>query len=106
VLLEIHKEDELDHICDAVDVVGINNRDLKSFKVDLNHSIELCKKIPSNKIKISESGIDGVKTIHFLKQNGFSGFLMGEKFMKEKNPGLAFANFVKELKDVEKKIDV
>lgn len=99
VLLEIHNENELEHICDEVDVVGINNRDLKSFKVDLNHSIELCKKIPSDKIKISESGIDEVETIHLLKQNGFSGFLMGEKFMKEKNPGKAFADFVKELKN-------
>jgi indole-3-glycerol phosphate synthase len=106
VLLEIHTEDELDHICNEVDVVGINNRDLKSFKVDLNHSIELCKKIPLDKINISESGIDDVKTIRFLKQNGFSGFLIGEKFMKEKNPGVAFAEFVKELKEVEKKFDV
>jgi indole-3-glycerol phosphate synthase len=99
VLLEIHNENELEHICDDVDVVGINNRDLKTFKVDLNHSIELCKKIPSDKIKISESGIDDVKTIKYLKQNGFSGFLIGEKFMKEKNPGKAFADFVKELKE-------
>jgi indole-3-glycerol phosphate synthase len=52
VLLEIHNEQELEHICDDVDVVGINNRDLKTFKVDINHSIELCKKIPSYKIKI------------------------------------------------------
>jgi indole-3-glycerol phosphate synthase len=101
VLLEIHDENELEHICDEVDVVGVNNRDLKSFKVDLNHSIELCKKIPSDKIKISESGIDDVKTIHFLKQNGFSGFLMGEKFMKEKKPGEAFSDFVKELRNYE-----
>lgn len=99
VLLEIHNENELEHICDDVDVVGINNRDLRSFKVDLNHSIELCKKIPSDKIKISESGIDEAKTIHFLKQNGFSGFLIGEKFMKETNPGKAFADFIKELKE-------
>ena len=99
VLLEIHNENELEHICDDVDVVGINNRDLKSFKVDLNHSIKLCKKIPSDKIKISESGIDEAKTIHFLKQNGFSGFLIGEKFMKETNPGKAFADFIKELKE-------
>jgi indole-3-glycerol phosphate synthase len=99
VLLEIHNENELEHICDDVDVVGINNRDLKTFKVDLNHSVELCKKIPSDKIKISESGIDDVKTIKHLKQNGFSGFLIGEKFMKEKNPGKAFADFVKELKE-------
>ena len=96
-LLEIHNEQELAHICDEIDVVGINNRDLKTFKVDINHSIELCKKIPSDKIKISESGIDEVKTIRVLKENGFSGFLMGEKFMKEKNPGKAFGDFVKEL---------
>ncbi len=101
VLLEIHQENELEHVCDHIDVVGINNRNLKSFKVDLNHSVELCKKIPSDKIKISESGIDDIKTIHFLKQNGFNGFLMGEKFMKEKNPGVAFADFVNELKGVE-----
>ena len=97
VLLEIHNEEELGCICDSIDVVGINNRDLKTFKVDLNHSIELCKKIPSDKIKISESGIDEVKTIQHLKENGFSGFLMGEKFMREKNPGKAFSDFVKEL---------
>ena len=97
VLLEIHDELELGHIFDAVDVVGINNRDLKTFKVDINHSIELCKKIPSHKIKISESGLDEVKTIHHLKQNGFSGFLIGEKFMREREPGKAFGDFVKEL---------
>lgn len=96
-LLEIHNEQELAHICNDIDVVGINNRDLKTFKVDINHSIELCKKIPSDKIKISESGIDEVKTIRVLKENGFSGFLMGEKFMKEKNPGKAFEEFVKQL---------
>lgn len=100
VLLEIHDEEELEHICDDVDVVGINNRDLKSFKVDINHSIELCKKIPVDRIKISESGIDDVRTIRHLKQNGFSGFLMGEKFMKEKDPGKAFENFVKKLKGI------
>ncbi len=97
VLLEIHNEQELEHICDDVDVVGINNRDLKTFKVDINHSVELCKKIPSDKIKISESGIDEVETIRVLKENGFSGFLVGEKFMKEKNPGKAFEEFVKQL---------
>ena len=101
VLLEIHNERELDHICDNIAVVGINNRDLKSFTVDMNHSIELCKKIPSGKIKISESGIDNVKTIRHLKENGFSGFLMGEKFMKEKDPGKAFKNFTEKLKEAE-----
>ncbi|HSN10397.1 MAG TPA: indole-3-glycerol phosphate synthase TrpC [Hanamia sp.] len=100
VLLEIHNHQELEHICDDVDVVGINNRDLKTFKVDINHSIELGKKIPSQKIKISESGLDDVKTLLHLKQNGFSGFLIGEKFMKEEDPGKAFGEFVNELKIV------
>ena len=97
VLLEIHNDEELEHICDHVDVVGVNNRDLKTFTVDINRSIQLSKKIPADKIKISESGIDDVAAIKLLKQNGFSGFLMGEKFMKEKDPGEAFKNFTQEL---------
>lgn len=97
VLLEIHNEDELEHICDYVDVVGVNNRDLKTFIVDINRSIELSKLIPADKAKISESGIDNVSTIHLLKQHGFNGFLIGEKFMKEQNPGKTFQDFVKEL---------
>ena len=97
VLLEIHNEDELQHICDDVDVVGVNNRDLKTFFVDINRSIELGKKIPADKIKISESGIDDAATIRLLRQHGFKGFLMGEKFMKEKDPGEAFKSFVERL---------
>ncbi|HUS00543.1 MAG TPA: indole-3-glycerol phosphate synthase TrpC [Chitinophagaceae bacterium] len=97
VLLEIHNESELEHICNEVDVVGINNRDLKTFTVDVNRSIELGKKIPADKIKISESGIDDVTTIRLLQQHGFNGFLMGEKFMREKDPGETFKKFVEEL---------
>ncbi|MEO6329759.1 MAG: indole-3-glycerol phosphate synthase TrpC [Ginsengibacter sp.] len=97
VLLEIHNDQELEHICDEIDVVGVNNRDLKTFIVDVNRSIELSKKIPSDKIKISESGIDDAATITLLKQHGFQGFLIGEKFMKEKDPGEAFRRFVAEL---------
>lgn len=98
VLLEIHNEQELEHICDNVDVVGVNNRDLKTFSVDINRSVELSAKIPADKIKISESGIDDVSNINLLKQHGFRGFLIGEKFMKNENPGKAFQNFAEELK--------
>ncbi len=98
VLLEIHNEQELDHLCNTIDVVGVNNRDLKSFNVDINRSIELSKQIPDNTIKISESGIDTVESIELLKQHGFKGFLIGEKFMKEKDPALAFLNFAAALK--------
>ena len=98
VLLEIHHDGELEHICDAVDVVGVNNRDLKTFTVDIHRSIELGKKIPADKIKIAESGIHDAATVRILQQHGFKGFLMGEKFMKEKDPGAAFATFVEALK--------
>ena len=98
VLLEIHNEDELKYICDEVDIVGVNNRDLKSFTVDINRSIHLSSKIPAEKIKISESGISRVETIALLKQHGFRGFLIGETFMKEPEPSIAFARFIQKLK--------
>lgn len=98
VLLEIHNEEELAHICDKVDMVGVNNRDLKTFTVDVNRSIELSRHIPSDKVKISESGISDTETIMLLRQHGFKGFLIGETFMKEENPGLAFSDFINELK--------
>ena len=98
VLLEIHNEEELEHICDETVLVGINNRDLKTFSVNINCSLELGKLIPKNKIKIAESGIDSMATIDTFKAAGFKGFLMGEKFMKEERPGEAFKEFVQQLK--------
>jgi indole-3-glycerol phosphate synthase len=98
VLLEIHNEEELAHICDDCDVVGVNNRDLKYFTVDINRSLELSDKIPADKVKISESGITDTGTIHSLRSAGFRGFLIGENFMREPDPAIAFASFVKHLK--------
>lgn len=98
VLLEIHNEEELAHICDGIDLVGVNNRDLKTFTVDVNRSIELGRKIPDGILKISESGISDVNTIARLKKHGYNGFLIGETFMKEKDPAIAFASFVQNLK--------
>jgi indole-3-glycerol phosphate synthase len=100
VLLEIHNEAELQHICDEVDLVGVNNRDLKTFSVDINRSIELSKQIPADKIKIAESGIGNVETIEIFKEAGFKGFLIGENFMKEADPGDGFKQFVQKLKQV------
>lgn len=98
VLLEIHNQDELEHICAECDVVGVNNRDLKHFTVDINRSLDLSDKIPPDKVKISESGITDTGTIHMLRSSGFRGFLIGENFMREKDPAIAFASFVKNLK--------
>jgi len=102
VLLEIHTENELAHICDATEIVGINNRDLKTFTVDINRSIELGKKIPADKIKIAESGINNIDTICTFKNAGFKGFLIGENFMKQPDPTIAFADFVQQLKAKDK----
>ncbi len=98
VLLEIHNEEELLHICDDIDLVGVNNRNLKTFEVDINTSIDLINKIPNNKPAIAESGISSVDTIVTLRDAGFKGFLIGENFMKQANPSIAFADFVNQLK--------
>lgn len=94
VLLELHGEDELGHVCDEVDMVGINNRNLKTFEVDLERSLRMAERIPAGKPRIAESGIHSVEQIHLFRQHGFSGFLMGEQFMKAADPGEAFRSFV------------
>lgn len=99
VLLEIHNEEELGHICDEVDLVGVNNRNLKTFEVSIDISLQLVKLIPLNKPAIAESGINNVDTIVTLQNAGFKGFLIGERFMKEPDPSIAFANFVTQLKE-------
>jgi indole-3-glycerol phosphate synthase len=98
VLLELHAEEELDHICDDTDVIGINNRNLKTFEVDIERSLRMAERIPFPKFKIAESGISSVNDILLFKKHGFQGFLIGENFMKVTNPTIAFAEFVKQLK--------
>lgn len=93
VLLELHDESELEHICDTVDLVGVNNRNLKNFEVDLAHSVRLAQQIDDRFIKVAESGINDVRNIHYLKQHGFKGFLIGEYFMKQPSPMAAFKEF-------------
>jgi indole-3-glycerol phosphate synthase len=97
VLMEIHEEEELDLMNEYLDVIGVNNRNLKTFEVNLQQSVELAKKIPDEFIKISESGISSVQDIEFLKSHGFSGFLIGENFMKSQDPVSSFADFVNKL---------
>ena len=98
VLLELHDEAELEHICNATTLIGINNRNLKTFEVDIERSLRMAEQIPADKIKIAESGISNIETIQLFKNAGFKGFLMGENFMKAENPGEAFKQFVKTLK--------
>lgn len=97
-ILEVHSEEELNHICNEVDMVGVNNRNLKTFDVDINTSLQLIDKIPVGKPAIAESGINSIESINTLRQAGFKGFLIGENFMKEDHPGKAFEEFVNNLK--------
>ena len=99
VLLEIHCEEELAHICEETELVGVNNRDLKTFTVDIGRSIRLSRRIPAGKILIAESGISTVQTILEMREAGFCGFLIGESFMKAEDPGAAFGQFVRELQE-------
>ena len=94
VLLELHDEDELEHICDTVDMVGINNRSLKTFDVDIERSLKMAQQIPAGKLKIAESGIDDPALIKLFRSNGYSGFLIGENFMKSSNPISAIHEFI------------
>lgn len=98
VLLELHDESELGHVCEAVDFVGINNRSLKSFEVNIEHSLKLKDMLPKGKLSIAESGIYDLATFQLLKQEGFDGFLMGEYFMKQEDPAKAFEDFSNQIK--------
>jgi indole-3-glycerol phosphate synthase len=97
VLLELHDEAELEYICQEVDFVGINNRSLKSFEVNIEHSLKLKNLLPKEKLSIAESGIYDLATFQLLKKEGFDGFLMGEYFMKQENPAKAFEEFSKQI---------
>ena len=97
VVLEIRDKVELESVNIYVDCVGINNRNLKDFSVNLNQSLDLVDKIPNEFIKISESGISSAKVIHTLKSVGFKGFLIGETFMKQNNPEKACMDFIAEI---------
>jgi len=97
VLMEIHNDEELAIVNDFVDIVGVNNRNLKTFEVDVETSVLLSKKIPDKFVKISESGLTGAKEIRYLRNHGFKGFLIGETFMKTNNPGEACSKFIAEI---------
>ncbi len=89
VLFEVHNRSELEKYHPAIELVGVNNRDLRSFEVDTAGSLELISHMPEGVIPVSESGLTGVDEIRGLFQSGFRLFLMGEVFMKEQDPGEA-----------------
>lgn len=94
VLMEVHTEEELDAVNEHVDVIGVNNRNLKTFVTDVENSMRLADKIPAEFVKISESGISDPATVRSLREIGYRGFLMGENFMKTQDPAAALKSFI------------
>ena len=100
VLLELHDETELNHVYHKVDMVGINNRNLKTFEVDIEQSIRMAEKLGNGFVKVAESGISSVEALIHFRNNGFQGFLIGENFMKTENPGIACEQFIETLRNI------
>lgn len=95
VLLEVKNQEELENaLNEHTQIVGVNNRDLETFKVDVENSIRLSEFIPDGITKISESGISKPEVVLELKKHGFQGFLMGTHFMKHGDPVAACRDFI------------
>jgi len=97
VLLEVHSRAELEVVNKNIDIIGVNNRDLNTFRVNTTISLDLAEMIPDQFLKISESGIASPSVVSTLRQAGYDGFLIGELFMSGNDPVAAFSEFVKEI---------
>ncbi len=98
VLLEVHNEEELlKSMMPSLDMLGVNNRNLKTFEVSLDTSKQLSQLIPNDFVKVSESGISSIEAIAILQTYGYQGFLIGENFMKTNNPGASATEFINTL---------
>jgi len=97
ILFEVHDKDEIVKYLDEIDLIGVNNRNLKTFNTDYKYSIEMFRHLPSDVVKISESGINDPKIVKELKSCGYDGFLIGEYFMASGDPGESCGRFVREV---------
>ncbi len=98
VLLEVHNKQELEKsLGDHINLVGVNNRNLRTFETDVNVSKGIAESIPSDFVKVSESGLSDPNTIQELREHGFEGFLIGETFMSHGRPEKAAKDFIKQL---------
>jgi indole-3-glycerol phosphate synthase len=100
VLFEIHDEKELDKIAQGIRIIGINNRNLNTFEVRMDNSINILPHLPPDYIKVAESGFQTPDDVRNLYNQGFNAFLIGEKFMRSDNPGETSFRFMKDLKSV------
>ncbi len=96
-LLEMHNDRDFDYATLEPDMYGINNRNLGTFVTDVNNSFRLAERLPKGACLVSESGISHPGTVKELRDAGFKGFLIGERFMREKDPGITLKQFIGEL---------
>jgi indole-3-glycerol phosphate synthase len=94
VLLEMHSAEELEYAELEPEMCGINNRNLGTFVTDVETSFRLAEQLPTDAVKVSESGISNPDTVRQLRNVGYRGFLIGENFMKTSNPGMALKDFI------------
>ncbi len=97
VLMELHSAEEIEKICEPINVVGVNNRNLKSFHTGINTSEQMFAQLPKDKVLISESGLDNPETVIHLRRLGYQGFLIGEYFMKQADPAKKCTQFIQTL---------
>lgn len=95
VLLELHSRDEADYPMQNVDMVGVNNRNLRDFSVDIDNTLNMVKELPTNIVRVAESGITSVDDIERLRIAGYQAFLIGERFMSQPDPAQSLNNFLK-----------
>ncbi len=96
IICEIHDPEELKKINNEIDIIGVNNRNLKTFDVNYEHSINIRQSLPKDRVCISESGISNPEVVKKLKAANFDGFLIGEHFMKSSKPEKALSQFIKD----------
>jgi indole-3-glycerol phosphate synthase len=94
VLLELHSEIQLDKYHPNCELIGVNNRNLETFVTSLDFSRNLYEKLPSEAVKVSESGLSNPLDVDNLRSLGYQGFLIGEQFMKDFDPGKAAMDFI------------
>jgi indole-3-glycerol phosphate synthase len=98
ILFEIHDTSDLDKLSDNINIIGINNRNLKTFSIDMKNSQDLLESLPVNCLKVAESGFENFKDVIQMFEKGFDAFLIGEAFMRSERPGRAASDFIKNLK--------
>ncbi|GLR19294.1 indole-3-glycerol phosphate synthase TrpC [Portibacter lacus] len=99
ILFEVHDEEEIGKFIPEIDLIGVNNRNLKTFKTDFNYSLDIFNKLPTDAVKISESGINDPKVVSQLKTAGYDGFLIGEYFMAGGHPEEKCKQFIDAIKN-------